>query len=100
MRLLAAVLIVGFFGGICWSLWRGSVQYVIRMSHGTVRFSGKFPLSRQSEVAEFLKREFANRGRITILALKAPSNRVRIVARGRITDGERQLIRNFFQTLR
>jgi hypothetical protein len=100
MRILAAILIVGFFGGICWSLWRGSVQYVIRLSRGVVRISGKFPLSRQSEVAEFLKREFADRGRITILALKAPSNRVRIVVRGRVTDGDRQRIRNFFQTLR
>ena len=70
------------------------------MIRQTLRFSGKFPLSRQSEVAEFLKREFADRGRITILALKAPSNRVRIVVRGRVTDGDRQRIRNFFQTLR
>jgi hypothetical protein len=99
MRILAAVLIVGLFGGICWTLWRGSVLYVIRLSHGTVRFSGKFPRSRRAEVAEFLKREFAEPGRITILALKTPSNRARIVVRGRISDGERQRIRNFFQTL-
>ncbi len=98
MRILAAILIVGFFGGICWSLWRGSVQYVIRLSRGGVRFSGRFPRSRHAEVADFLKREFAERGRITIVALKTPSNRARIIVRGRISDGERQRIRNFFQT--
>ncbi|MGE5195057.1 MAG: hypothetical protein ACM3U2_21395 [Deltaproteobacteria bacterium] len=98
MWILAAILLIGFFGGICWSLWRGSVQFVIRLARGAVRFSGKFPRSRQSDVAEFLKREFADRGRITISALKAPSNRVRLVIRGRITDGERQRIRNYFQT--
>ncbi len=99
MRILAAILLVGFLGGICWSLWRGSVQFVIRLSHGVVRFSGKFPRSRQAEVAEFLKREFADRRRITIWALKARSKGLRIVVRGPVTDGERQLIRNFFQTI-
>ncbi len=99
MRILAAILLVGFFGGICWSLRRRSVQFVIRFSHGVVRFNGKFPRSRQAEVAEFLKREFADRRRIRIWALKTPSRGLRIVVRGPVTGGERQLIRNFFQTI-
>ena len=87
MRIVAAVLLIGFFGGICWSLWRGSVQFVIRSSRGRVRFSGKFPRARQIEVAEFLKREFADRRRITILALKARPRGLLVVVRGSVTDG-------------
>ena len=98
MRILAAIILFGFFGGICWSLWRGQVQFVVRWSRGSVRFSGKFPRSREAEVADFLKREFAGRRRITISALKARPKGLRIVVRGPVTDGERQLIRNFFQT--
>jgi hypothetical protein len=98
MRIVAAIVLVGFFGGICWSMWRGPAQFIVRLSRGEVRFSGNFPRSRQAEVTEFLKREFADRRRITISALKSRSKALRIVVRGPVTDGERQLIRNFFQT--
>ncbi len=98
MRILAAIVLFGFFGGICWSLGRGLAQFVVRVSNGEVRFSGRFPRSRRAEVTEFLKREFADRRRITISALKSGSKGLRIVVRGPVTDGERQLIRNFFQT--
>jgi hypothetical protein len=82
-----------------WSVLRPAAQFVIRYSRGNVRFTGKFPRSHQAEVEEFLKREFANRGRITIAAFKTGTAGLRVVVRGRVTDGDRQRIRNFFQTI-
>jgi hypothetical protein len=99
MQTIVAILLVGFFGAMCWSVLRPPVQFRIRYSRGIVRFSGRFPRSRQAEVEEFLNREFADRGRITITALKTGKNGLRIVVRGPVADGDRQQIRNFFQTI-
>ncbi len=100
MQTIVAILLLAFFGAMCWVLLRPPSQFVIRYSRGIVRFTGKFPRSRQAEVAEFLKREFADRRRITIAALKNGPAGGRIVVRGAVTEGDRQRIRNFFQTIR
>ena len=100
MQTIVAILLVGFFGALCWSLLRPPAQFVIRCSRGSVRFSGKFPRSRQSETKEFLQREFADRRRITVAGIQAGPAGLRIVVRGSITNGDRQRIRNIFHTLR
>jgi hypothetical protein len=99
MEFLAALVLVGLFGGICWSLLRPPAQFVIRVSRGTVHFKGSFPRARRTEVEEFLKREFAAHGRITISAVKVSKQGLRFVVRGKIAEGDRQRIRNFFQTM-
>jgi hypothetical protein len=99
MQTIGAILLVGFFGGILWMMLRPPMHFRIRYSRGKVSFTGKFPRSHQAEVEEFLKREFADRGRITIAALRTGPAGLRIVVRGRVTDGDRQRIRNFFQTI-
>jgi hypothetical protein len=99
MQTVVAIFLVGFFGTVCWMLLSPSADCIIRFSRGAVRFRGKFPRSRQAEVEEFLKREFGESGTITISVLKARPGTRRVVIRGPISDGDRQRIRNFFQTI-
>jgi hypothetical protein len=99
MQILVAVILLSVVGGICWSLLIGPAEYVIRYSHGTVRFKGKFPASRRAEVEEFFKREFAADKPIRVSAVRAPQQGLRFVIRGKIPGGDRQRIRNFFRTL-
>jgi hypothetical protein len=97
---LAAIVLIGVFGGICWSLIRPRAVFVIRLSCGAVQFKGDFPRSRHSEVEEFLKREFADQSPITISGVKTQERRLRIIVRGPIDAGDCQRIRNFFQVVR
>ena len=98
MRLLAAIVLAAICGGICIALLRPPSLFVIRLSGGEVRFRGKFPMARRSEVETFLKREFGNR-RISISGVKSDKGGIRFVIRGRLTDGDRQRIRNFLQMI-
>jgi len=97
-QFLTSLILIGLFGGICWSLLRPRAQFVIRLSRGTVQFKGSFPLARRPEVEDFLKREFAEH-KISISAVKVSKRGLRFVVRGNITEGDRQRIRNFFQTV-
>src|SRR5579872_6877560 len=99
MQILVAIILLGVMGGICWSLLVPKAQYVIRYSRGAVRFDGKFPGSRRAEVAEFFKREFAEHARIKVSAIKMQKTGLRFVIRGKMTDGDRQQIRNFLRTI-
>ena len=100
MQTLAAIVLIGVFGGICWSLIRPRAVFVVRLSSGAVRFKGAFPRSRHSEVEEFLKREFADQSPITISAVRTPQQGLRIIVRGAVGAGDCQRIRNFFQFVR
>jgi hypothetical protein len=100
MQTLVAIILIGVFGGICWSLIRPRAVFVIRLSRGAVRFQGAFPRSRYSEVEEFLKREFADQSPITVRGVKTQERGLRIVVRGPIDQGDCQRIRNFFQVVR
>ena len=98
MRLLAAIVLAAICGGICFALLRPPSLFVIRLSGGEVRFRGKFPMARRSEVEAFLKREFGNR-RISISGIKSDKGGTRFVIRGRLTEGDRQRSRNFLQSV-
>jgi hypothetical protein len=100
MQTVAAIIVIGVFGGICWSLIRPRVDFVIRFSRGAVQFKGAFPQSRHSEVAEFLKREFADQSPITISGVRTQDRGLRIIVRGAVGAGDCQRIRNFFQVVR
>jgi hypothetical protein len=100
MQFLVAIILLGIVGGICWSLLIGPAEYVIRYSRGTVRFDGRFPRSRRAEVEEFFKREFPQNDRIKVSAVKAPQRGLRFVIRGKISEGDRQRIRNFLHAMR
>lgn len=100
MQIILSILLLGLFGAICYSLVQPSAQFVVRYSQGKVRFSGKFPRSHQGEAEEFLKREFSDGRRITIAGVRGRTAGLRIVVRGSLTEGDRQQIRNFFQTIR
>ena len=97
METVAAIILVAFFGVICWSVLHPPAEFSIHYSQGTVQIKGKFPRSRHAEVEEFFKREFADQQRITVRAIKARQGGLRIVVRGTVTEGDRQQIRNFFQ---
>jgi len=99
MQPIAAIIVVAVFGWICWSFLRAPAEFVVRLARGGVAFQGKFPLSRRSEVAEFLRRELDHCGRVTISGCRSANRRLRIVVRGRVSEGDRQKIRNFFQTI-
>jgi hypothetical protein len=99
MQIVVALILLTVMGGICWSLLVPKAEYVIRSSRGVVRFEGKFPASRRAEVAEFLKREFAEHDRIKISAVRTPQRVLRFGIRGKMTDGDRQQIRNFLRTI-
>ncbi|MBI3865877.1 MAG: hypothetical protein HY290_28720 [Planctomycetia bacterium] len=98
MQILVSVILIVVFGGVVWSMLAGTAEYVIRSSRGAVRFRGKFPVGRQAEVIEFFRREFADQGRITVSAVRLPQRGLRFVVRGRISEGDRQRIRNFLRT--
>jgi hypothetical protein len=100
MEPLIVIVLVGFFGAVCWGVLHPPAEYSIRYSRGTVEFRGKFPRSRRAVVEEFFQREFAGSRRITVAARKASQGGLRFVVGGSVTDGDRQRIRNFFQTLR
>jgi hypothetical protein len=100
METVAAIILVAFFGVICWTVLHPPAEFSIHYSRGAVQFKGKFPRSRYPEVEEFFKREFAGHRRITVLAIKARQGGLRIVVRGTVTEGDRQRIRNFFQIIR
>ena len=100
MQILAAAILVVVFGGICWSLLNPPAEFVIRWSHGRARFRGRIPAARRTEIEEFLLREFPNAGTITISGLKDRGGRPRLTVRGPLSDGDRQRIRNFLQTVR
>ena len=51
------------------------------------------------EVDEFLKREFGSSTKFTISAFRRKPGAMRFVVRDPVTDGDRQRIRNFFQTI-
>ncbi len=99
METVAALILVAFFGVICWSVLHPPAEFSIHYSRGTVQFKGKFPRSRHAEVEEFLRREFTDQRRITVRAIKARQGGRRIVVRGTVTEGDRQRIRNFFQLI-
>ena len=96
-QFLTSLILIGLFGGICWSLLRPQAQFVIRLSRGAVQFKGSFPRARRQEVEEFLKQEFAEHRKITISAIRVSKRGLRFVVRGNVTEGDRQRIRNFFQ---
>jgi hypothetical protein len=100
MQTLAAIILIGIFGGICWSMIRPRAIFVVRLSSGEVRFQGAIPRSWHSEVEEFLKREFADQSPITISAVKTQTRGLRIIVRGAVGAGDCQRIRNFFQVIR
>jgi len=99
MQILAAIVLIAVCGGLCYSLLLPPAVFVVRLSRGGVRFAGRFPAAKRHEVESFLTREFADRGRISISALKAKDGRMRLVVRGRLSEGDRQRIRNFFQVI-
>ena len=99
MHFLAAIILTAVCGGLCYAMLRQPTVFVIRVSRGTIRFRGKFPMARRTEVEAFLSREFADRGPISISGVKADKGRMRFVIRGPISEGDRQQIRNFLQTL-
>jgi hypothetical protein len=97
METLVAVAFLAIMGYVCWSLLVPPADYVIRYSRGTVRFAGKFPASRRAQVEEFFQREFSAQDRIKVSAVRVPQRGVRFVIRGRISEGDRQRIRNFLR---
>jgi hypothetical protein len=69
---------------------------VIRYRHGEVTVTGRITRGRQMAVEEYLKRNFADAGRLRIsLNYPKAGQRLRIRIRSSLPRGEEQMIRNF-----
>jgi hypothetical protein len=80
---------------ICDLAWGRKADFVVRIKRGLVSYKGKFPEGRQAVVTHFLVQDLALHGPATI---KGAWNKkqLQIWFGGRLNDGEKQRIRNFF----
>lgn len=99
MQLAATLIVVAIGGWICYCLLRPPAVFVIRLSRRGVRFRGSFPLGRRPEVEAFLTAEFAACGRLRISGVKSGRGGMRFLIQGPVSEGDRQRIRNFLQTI-
>ena len=88
--------------GLALLVWRACQprgDCVIRLRGGQVSVRGRLAAGREPEIERFLTEHFSevHRLRIDVLYPRG-SQRLRLRIAGRLTDGERQLIRNFLTT--
>lgn len=70
-------------------------DFVIRLRKGSVQYRGQIPLAHQAAVTQFLLQDLALDESITILGSWNRGN-VRLWFRGKLSDPDKQRIRNFF----
>jgi hypothetical protein len=87
------------FGGalvaaIAWVVSQPACDFRIDVRRNCVRIRGRFPASMRGDVARLLRDEMAIR-RVTICGNWTPGRVLRLRFRGRLTEFERQRIRNY-----
>jgi hypothetical protein len=79
---------------VYWLLLGRRADFVIRVRGRRVECKGKVPLARQRLVADFLLNDLALREAVQISGARSGS-RLHLWFRGRLSEGQKQRIRNF-----
>lgn len=81
---------------LIWRIAQRPGDCVIRVRRGRAFVRGRIPARRRSEVERFLTAHFGHvqRMRIDVYSPRR-DQRLRVRVRGAVTEGERQMIRNF-----
>ena len=89
-------LIVVGIAVLIWRLVQPAGDCIINVRRGQVTIRGKIAAGRRAEIERFLSDQFAHVQRLRIeVDFQRASRPLRVRIRGPISEGERQLIRNF-----
>lgn len=83
-----------------WFLIRPTGDCRILVRNGETQVTGRLPASRIGEVQRFFEDQFAGQQKLrVVITYPRSGHRLKIGIHGRVTEGERQMIRNFLLTL-
>jgi hypothetical protein len=99
MKLLVGLLLVAGVGSIIWSMLSPPVLFRILLRDGHVRTTGRVPPRASAEIEEFFQANFSHQQQLCVDVLPPTARfRSRVHITGTLSEGEKQLIRNFLLT--
>ena len=99
MKLFVGLLLAAGVGWIVWSMLSPPVLLRISMKGGRARITGRMAQRTGAEIEEFFQSNFPHQPHVRIAVLSPTAqHRSRIRITGEVSDGEKQLIRNYLLT--
>jgi hypothetical protein len=85
---------------VAFAYYTRRADFTIRVREGRVEFRGRFPLALQRDATEFFLRDLAVTHPVRVLGdwPKGRGGRLGLRFRGRLSDGQKQRVRNFLNS--
>jgi hypothetical protein len=95
-RLIGAVVVAGV-AWLAFAGWRNKDDFRITVTGGRVQYRGRFPPGRMAEVTGFFLHDLAPTNPIRVTGNWTQRRVLRVTVHGRISEGEKQRVRNFLK---